>query len=55
MSRLYCRFFMTAMSVFPFKDGYHEKCDSSVVESDDEQWDFDTDLDASDLDLLELN
>ncbi len=42
------------MGVFAFQSAYPEAGDCSVVESDDEQADFDIDSDASDVDLLEL-
>ena len=42
------------MGAFIFQDAYPEKGDLSVVESDDEQGNFDIDSDVSDADLLEL-
>lgn len=42
------------MSVFAFQNAYPETGDCSVIESDDEQADFDIDSDASDVNLLEL-
>jgi len=42
------------MSVFAFQSAYSETGDCSVIESDDEQANFDIDSDASDVNLLKL-
>ena len=42
------------MGIFAFQSAYSEADNCSVIESDDEQADFDIDLDASDVDLLKL-
>lgn len=42
------------MSVFAFQSAYSETGDCSVIESDDEQTNFNIDSDASDVNLLKL-